>query len=48
MQKKDINKLKDIVLRLVEYEETDIKTFEMRGWTTKKWLDCLNQPYTEQ
>ena len=33
--------------RLCSRGATDIKTFEMRGWTTKKWLDYLNQPYTE-
>ena len=32
---------------LCSHGTTDIKTFEMRGWTTKKWLDYLNQPYTE-
>ena len=32
---------------LCSHGTTDIKTFEMRGWTTKKWLDYLNQPYME-
>ena len=33
--------------RLCSRGATDIQTFEMRGWATKKWLDYLNQPYTE-